>query len=121
MPSPSDVRDPATRASLEEAGRLLDEGDYPACVRLSADVYMRFAQQHPDLVVRAPEPGQPVNAAGGVVGGRARAWPSLLGVALVFEDGRPSLRFNKERFSMSEAATYFEYTVEQVVHAQAEA
>ena len=117
MPSPNEVKDPALRASLEAAGRLLDDGEYLECVRISVDVYGKLATQRPELIVRPPTPGQPQNASGGTPG-RARAWPSLLGVTLSFDGDKPSLSFDKQRFSMSEAATYFEYTVEQVVQAQ---
>jgi hypothetical protein len=118
MPTPDDVRDPAFRASLEEANRLLDDGDYLSVVRLSAGVYSQLAERQPAAIIRPPAPGQPVSASGGTPGNRARAWPSYLGVSLNWEGDKPSLRFEKERFSMSEAATYFEYTVEQVVQAQ---
>jgi hypothetical protein len=37
---------------------------------------------------------------------------------LVDDEGMPGLAFDKQRFSMSEAITYFEFTVEQVVRAQ---
>ena len=30
------------------------------------------------------------------------------------EDGKPGLLFDKERFSLSEALTYYEFTLEQV-------
>jgi hypothetical protein len=120
MAGPEDIKDPELRASLEEASRLLDEGDYLAVVRLSADVYGRLAQRKPEAIVRPPPPGQPVSASGGTPGGapRARGWPSYLGVTLDWEGDKPSLRFDKQRFSMSEAATYFEYTVDQVVQSQ---
>ncbi|HLF77397.1 MAG TPA: hypothetical protein VJB57_07880 [Dehalococcoidia bacterium] len=118
MPNPKDVTDPGLRASLEEANRLLDDGDYLAVVRLSVDVYAQLAQRQPEAIIRPPAPGQPVSASGGTPGNRARAWPSYLGVSLSWDGDQPALKFEKERFSMSEAATYFEYTVEQVVQAQ---
>jgi hypothetical protein len=118
MAAPEDVKDAGWRASLQEAGRLLDEGDYLGCVRLSMEVYSRLGERRPDAIVRPPAPGQPVSASGGTPGNRARPWPSHLGVSLSFEGELPRLRIEKQRFSMSEAASYFEYTVEQVVRSQ---
>ena len=35
---------------------------------------------------------------------------------VVGDDGKPGLVFDKERFSLSEALTYFEFTLEQVAN-----
>jgi hypothetical protein len=118
MANPEDVTDPAMRASLEEAGRLLDDGEYLASVRLSVAAYSKLAEMRPEAIARPPAPGQPQSANGGTPGTRVRAWPSYLGVSLNWDGETPSLKFDKERFSMSEAASYFEYTVEEIVQSQ---
>jgi hypothetical protein len=118
MAGPEDVQDMELRACLQEAGRLLDEGDYLGCVRMSVEAYSRLAAQRPGAIVRPPAAGQPVSASGGTPGNRARAWPSHMGVSLAFEGDLPRLKLEKDRFSLSEAASYFEYTVEQVVKSQ---
>jgi hypothetical protein len=118
MADPKDIRDPTLRASLEQAGRLRDDGDYFGAVRQSVDAFAQLAERRPDVIVRPPMPGQPVSASGGTPGTRTRAWPSYLGVSLNWDSEKPSLKFDKERFSMSEAASYFEYTVEEIVHHQ---
>jgi hypothetical protein len=105
MANPQDVKDPGLRASLGQAGRLLDDGDYLGAVRLSVDAYAQLAERRPDVIVRPPMPGQPASASGGTPGTRARAWPSYLGVSVDWEGDKPSLKFDKERFGMSEAAS----------------
>ena len=46
-------------------------------------------------------------------------WPVRLGVDLSFDEhDKPHLTFEKEEFSMSEAASYFEYTLDFAMRAQ---
>jgi len=106
MAKPSEIRDPAFRAAIEEADRLLDEGKYVESVRKSADAYVELVEKRPDLLT--PSGGR-----------RASVWPQL-GVRLVFDEGRkPSLVYDKERFSLSEAATFLEFAMDQVVRGEA--
>ncbi len=110
MANPDDVKYPDVRAALEEAGNLLDDGDYLGSVKSSVDAYMKLGVHLPDAIARPPAPGTPANV--------SRQWPSYLGVSIQWADDKPSMVFDKERFSMSEAASYFEYTVEEAVRAQ---
>jgi len=46
-------------------------------------------------------------------------WPVRLGVGLSFdENDKPYLSFEKEEFSLSEAVSYFEYTLDFALRAQ---
>jgi hypothetical protein len=46
-------------------------------------------------------------------------WPVRLGVGVRFDDdGKPQLIFEREEFSLSEAASYFEYTLDVALRAQ---
>jgi hypothetical protein len=46
-------------------------------------------------------------------------WPVRLGVDISFDEhGKPHLTFQKEEFSLSEAASYFEYTLDIAIRAQ---
>jgi hypothetical protein len=46
-------------------------------------------------------------------------WPVRLGVGISFDDqGKPHLTFEKEEFSLSEAASYLEYTLDVAIRAQ---
>ena len=142
MARPSDIEDPVFRAALEEAERLIDEGDYTKASRRCAETYLLLLDRRPDLI---PPPGVgfgfgfgfggPGGGSGGSSGGAAglaagfgpgRAmrrsfWPGQGGIRVIFdEDRKPSLSYEKDRFSLTEALTYFEFMVEQVVNAQRE-
>ena len=46
-------------------------------------------------------------------------WPVRLGVGLSFdENDKPHLIFEREEFSLSEAASYFDYTLDVAIRAQ---
>jgi len=116
-----EVSDEALRQMLAEAEGALDEGEYVTSVRRSAAAYCRLIEQRPDMII-APRfgPGAaPPQGGGGLVLGGPRPWPSDHGVHFKAEDGqKPTLTFAKERFTLSEAATYFEYTLDMVLRAQ---
>ena len=145
MARPSDIEDPAFRAALEEAERLIDEGDYTKASRRCAETYLLLLDRRPDLIPPPGAglgfgfgfggPGGPGGGSGGSSGGAAglaagfgpgRAmrrgfWPGQGGIRVIFdEDRKPSLSYEKDRFSLTEALTYFEFMVEQVVNAQRE-
>ncbi len=106
MAKPSDIRDSAHRAAIEEADRLLADGRYAESVRKSAETYVALVEKRPDLLM-------PLG------GRRASVWPQL-GIRLVVEEGRqPSLVYDKERFSLSEAATFLEFAMDQVLRGEA--
>jgi hypothetical protein len=119
MLSTSDVTDPMYQAALVEAERALDEGEYNEVVHRCADVYRQLAEGRPDLMPSAPNIGALPLDGRQPVRGAARPWPSLLGAVLRVDDnGKPSIAFDKERFTMSEAVTYFEYTLDAAIRAQ---
>src|SRR5437016_8641277 len=107
-----DIRDPDFRSALEEAERLLNEGNYTLAARQCAETYCRLLERRPDMAPENPGPG-------GHPGGSRAMWPRTGGILLVLKpDQKPSLRYEKERFSFSEAATYFEFVLEELVKAQ---
>lgn len=114
----TDVADAAYRTELAEAEKLLDEGEYSEVVRRSADIFLRLATAHPDLVIEARprelrldriSPEYPL----------FQPWPSQLGVAFTFDaEGNPQMTFEKDEFTMAVAVTYFEYALDSAVRAQ---
>jgi hypothetical protein len=115
----SDVTDPMYQAALVEAERALDEGDYNEVVHRCADVYRQLVEARPDLAPAPPSIGALPLDGRQPARGAPRPWPSLLGAALRVDDnGKPSIVFDKERFTMTEAATYFEYTLDAAIRAQ---
>jgi hypothetical protein len=131
MASVGEVTDAAMRAELSEAEDALDDGHYATSVHHCVTAYARLIDLRPDMIIAPgfthasapPQSGAGAPAGGGGLGGvgmgALRPWPSDHGVRFALEQGdRPSLTFAKERFTLSEAATYFEYTLDMVLRAQ---
>jgi len=118
----TDLTDPFCQTRLLDAEQALDAGDYLATVRKCVEVYSRIAEQRPEMVLRPPNPLMPLPRARSVREGRRNAlqpWPVRLGVGLSFdENDKPYLSFEKEEFSLSEAVSYFEYTLDFALRAQ---
>ena len=119
MARPSEVTDPLLRIALTEAEQALDAGDWIEAVRKSAAAYTYLAETKPDGIVRSgpavndlPTTGRPENR------GAVRPWPDLFGVTLRWDGDQPSMVFDKQKFTMSEAVTYFEYTLDSAIRAQ---
>ena len=122
MARPSDLIDPFFQNMLIEAEQALDKGDYLGTVRRCVEVYSRIAEQRPEMILRPPNELMALPHARTVREGRRNAllpWPVRLGVDIGFdEQGKPHLTFEKEEFILSEAASYFEYTLDIVMRAQ---
>jgi len=122
MAKPTDLIDPFFQTTLLEAEQALDAGDYLQTVRKCVEVYSRIAEQRPEMILRPPNQLMPLPRARSVREGRRNAltpWPVRLGVGISFdENDKPHLTFEKEEFSMSEAASYFEYTLDLAMRAQ---
>ena len=127
MTSTADIKDPALRQTLEQAERWIDDGEYGKAARSLADTYLGLLERHPELVPPPSlRPGHPGLQSGENIAAydqhreiRRAFWPITGGIRVVVgEDGKPGLVFDKERFSLSEALTYYEFTVEQVAKHQ---
>ena len=122
MAKPTDLMDPFFRTTLVDAEQALDAGDYLGTVRKCVEVYRRIAAQRPEMILRPPNQLMPLPRAQSVREGRRNAllpWPVRLGVGLSFDEhDQPHLTFEREEFSLSEAASYFEYTLDVAIRAQ---
>jgi hypothetical protein len=135
MAKPADIQDPAFRSALEEAERLLDDGQYMQAGRLCAETYLRLLEQRPELLPPADLPDlQPIQPQGqrrvaddnaGLARlDSARAfrrtwWPGTGAISVVVGPDRvPSLQYAKDRISLAEATGYFEFLLEQLAHVQ---
>lgn len=133
MPGPADIRDPTFRASLERAEQQLDEGDYTGAARTCAETYLQLLARHPELLPPDNLESAPPPASGGTSPGRdipsgfanadaARAfrrnwWPATGAITvMVGPDRAPRLEHVKDRVSMSEAAGYFEFLIQQLAN-----
>jgi hypothetical protein len=135
MAKPADIQDPTLRSELEAAERLLDEGEYTQAARRCAETYLLLLERRPELVPAPDLPEiQPLNPQGrpqavhGTQGlarfdsareARRNWWPGTGTISVVVDpDGTPRLQFAKDRVSLSEAAGYFEFLVQQLANAQ---
>jgi hypothetical protein len=107
------------RAGVEDAERLLDEGDYSASARRSAETWAALVRARPDLVVEPMSFAEP-SVSGGLRLPPRAPWPSELGVTMRESDAGPQPVFEKERYTMSEAAMMCEYTLDAVQRAERE-
>jgi hypothetical protein len=103
------------KALLEDAERKLDEGDNTASVRASAEAYAAIVSERPDLVFAPPSFGE-LKITGGREPGAGvphAPWPDAQGVTVTVAEGAaPEIVLNKQRYTMSDAITYLEYTVD---------
>jgi hypothetical protein len=122
MAKPTDLIDPFFRTTLLEAEQALNTGDYLSTVRKCVEVYRRIAELQPEMILKPPNPLMPLPPARSVREGRRNAllpWPVRLGVGISFDEhDKPLLTFEKEEFSLSEAASYFEYTLDVAMRVQ---
>ena len=122
MAKPTDLIDPFFRTTLLEAEQALNTGDYLSTVRKCVEVYRRIAELRPEVILKPPNPLMPLPPARSVREGRRNAllpWPVRLGVGISFDEhDKPLLTFEKEEFSLSEAASYFEYTLDVAMRVQ---
>jgi hypothetical protein len=98
------IQDDALRDSLEAAHESLRSGDYRAVVQRAADAYLELLRRKPELME-------------GMIGRfRVMMFPRL-GARLDPVEGQlqPALTWDRETFAFSEAVTYFEFAVDQLV------
>jgi hypothetical protein len=104
MATTADITDPAFRDAMARVEALIDDADYTGACKAAGETYLAVLDKHPNLIAGASTgPHTPTNLS------RAIAWPPNGGVRVNVEDGKPSLVYAKERFTMSEAYGYFEF------------
>ncbi|MGH2364347.1 MAG: hypothetical protein ACRDGF_01355 [Chloroflexota bacterium] len=122
MIRPSDLADAVLRNTLAQAEGALDESEYLACVRCCADAYVHVGTVHPELIARPFGGSVPLPAAHATRGPRRnqlQPWLGRLGViCTIGDDGIPQMTFQKQDFSMTEAAAYFEFMMDIAIRVE---
>ena len=98
------IHDATLRTSLTAAHTSLRSGDYKDVVRRAAAAYLELLRRKPELL-------------DGMLGRfRVMMFPRL-GARLDSVEGQPlpALTWDRETFAFSEAVTYFEFAVDQLV------
>lgn len=102
------VVDEGLRSAFDSAFASLRGGSPTDAVRTLADTFLDMLRDHPSLLTET------VAARAGARTPLVMRWPAL-GANLVpgsVRDGEPKIEFVRERFAMSEALTYYEFTVD---------
>jgi hypothetical protein len=106
MPSKVDrIQDDALRGSFADAQAALKAGDYKKVVELSSAAYV-------ELLKRKPEMLQGQEQFMNVI-----FFPRLGARLVVQNDGQPEIVWDREKFSFSEAVTYYEFTIDKLLKA----
>ena len=106
MAKPEQVNDPALRERIQKAHDLMRGGKPSDAVKECAAAYIELLQKKPEIVQQGFANVRP-----------ALMWPRL-GANLSLRslaEGKPEIEFERERFTLSEAITYYEFTLESAV------
>jgi len=115
MPKPDQVNDPDLRAQIEKAYAAMRSGKGTEAVQVLSDAYLYLLNKYPEMLDETiePRPGRKMPA--------VMRWPAL-GANLTLESvmqKKPHIEFIRERFAVSEAITYYEYTLESAIQQKA--
>ena len=110
MPKPSDIRNEELRQSMEGAFAAMRAGKGVDAVRACAGGYLRFLELHPEAkaeTIAMRDRRIP----------RVMRWPALganMDLASV-QAGTPRIDFTREAFSVSEAMTYYQFVLDEIL------
>jgi hypothetical protein len=120
------IQDAELRELMRQAEARLDEGDNTGCVRLCADAYLTLLERQPQVLEGLRKVLATPRVKAGIDNGTLRFAPLLFprlaaklqlpneGVA----DAKPSIRFDRETVSFSEAIQYYEFTLNLICDAE---
>ena len=96
------IQDETLKQSLTDAQSALRGGDYVSVVHRSSDAYVELLRRKPEMLK-------------GAMGMRHIMFFPRLGAHLIMEsDGLPAVVYDREKFTFSEAVTYWEFAVDSI-------
>ncbi len=105
MPKVDKIHDDALRTSLQAAHASLRAGDHRDVVRRAVEAYLELLRRKPELL----------EGEGFMPRMRIFMFP-LLGAHIEVQDGKPvAVAFDREHFGFTEAVTYYEFAVDNLV------
>ena len=110
MAKASDIRNDELRGKVEVAFAAMRAGKGADAVRAAADAYLRFIELF-------PETKSETIAMRGRQISRLMRWPAL-GANMSLESvraGAPQIAFERDRFSVSEAMTYYQFVLDEIL------
>jgi hypothetical protein len=97
------IQDAAMRRSMEEAQAALKSGDYKKVVDLAGQVYVELLGRKPEMLQGAEQ-------------FRSVLFFPRLGAHLALNgEKQPEVIYDRETFTFSEAVTYFEFAVDNLI------
>ncbi|HEY3796759.1 MAG TPA: hypothetical protein VGL58_00265 [Caulobacteraceae bacterium] len=114
MAKAADVANDELRAKLETAFAAMRAGKGADAVHACADAYLRFVDLYPEAKVET------VAMRGGRRMSRLMRWPALGSTmsADSIREGAPKIEFQRERFAVAEAMTYYQFVLDEVLEHQ---
>ena len=116
MPKPEQINDEKLRTMVADAFQNLRTGDPTGAVHQLSDAFMYLLELKPDLMqakvaMRRGQRQMPL----------LMRWPQLGAnwKAGSLQSGKPEIEFIRERFALSEAITYYEFTLETAINQDA--
>ena len=110
MAKPSDIENEELRQTIEGAFAAMRAGKGADAVHACADAYLRYVQIHPEALSETiPMRGREIP--------RLMRWPAL-GANMTpesFRAGAPEIEFLRDRFSVSEAMTYYQFVLDEIL------
>jgi hypothetical protein len=110
---PADIQSAELRGKLEAAFAALRAGKGIDAVHACADAYLRFLDLH-------PEAKSETIAMRGRQVPKLMRWPAL-GANMTPDSvraGAPAIEFTRDRFSVSEAMTYYQFVLDEILDKQ---
>ena len=110
MAKPEQVKDPEIRGAIEKARERMRAGDGTAAVHTLADAFLEMMRKKPEML----ETGTQMRFGQMPM---VMRWPNLganLNRASVIAK-LPAIEFVRDHFAVSEAITYYEFTLETAV------
>lgn len=110
MARPDDICNPELRAALAATFGLMQAGNGTGAVKESAAAFLRFMEIYPAFRDAS------ITVRGRTMPKMAR-WPSF-GANLSLHGGAPRIDFVRERFSVAEAMTCYQFLLEEILEAE---
>jgi hypothetical protein len=107
MPTPKDIHDPRLRDQVETAFSAMRAGNGTEAVKALADSFIYLLELKPEILE------EKVTMRNREIP-RIMRWPAL-GANMKMESGKPQIEFIRDRFSVSEAMTYYQFVLEEAL------
>ena len=104
MPKPSDIKNETLRELLSAAQSAIRSGNFTDSVHHSTEAVRQLLITRPDVFTAGP------------LAGTRQVLPPVVGARLLVEGvPEPQVVFDREKFTLAEALTWYQYALEHIV------